>query len=94
MGWATRQQNISSSTSAFSAARHALSDNQGHLPVYKQLVTTPIGLKKVTRFVIERGMLGQYQRARGLLYPPGPLAQPSTELDYNLGTARNSDLQG
>ncbi len=40
----------------------------------KQLVTTPTGLKKVTRWVIERGRLGQYQRARGLLYPPGPLS--------------------
>jgi hypothetical protein len=56
----------------FSAARHALRDNQGRLPDYKQLVTTSTGLKKVTRWVIEKGMLGQYQRARGLLYPPGP----------------------
>ncbi len=56
----------------FSAARHALRDNQGHLPDYKQLVTTLTGLKKVTRWVIERGMLGQYKRAKGLLYPPGP----------------------
>jgi hypothetical protein len=36
------------------------------------LVTTPKCVKKVTRGVIERGILGQYQRARGLLYPPGP----------------------
>jgi hypothetical protein len=56
----------------FSAARPALRDDQGNLPDYKQLVTTPTGLKKVTRWVIERGMLGQYQRARGLLYLPGP----------------------
>ncbi len=54
----------------FTAARHALRDNQGRLPDYKQLVTTPTGLKKVTRWVIEMGMLGQYQTARGLLYPP------------------------
>jgi hypothetical protein len=33
---------------------------------------TPAGLKKVTRWVIERGMLGQYQRAKGLLHPPEP----------------------
>ncbi len=46
--------------------------NQGRLPDYKQLVTTPTGLKKVTRWVTDRGMLGQYQRARGLFYPPGP----------------------
>ncbi len=62
----------------FSAARHALRDNQGHLPGYKQLVTTPTGLKKVTRWVFERAMLGKYKRARGLLYPPGP---PSTAND-------------
>jgi hypothetical protein len=52
------------------------------------------GLKKVTRWVIERGMLGQYQRARGLLYLPEPPPQPTTKLDYDLGTAGNSDLQG
>jgi hypothetical protein len=56
----------------FSAARQALRDNQDHLPDYKQLVTTPAGLKKVTRWVIERGILGQYQRARCLLHPPVP----------------------
>jgi hypothetical protein len=44
----------------FPAARQALRDNQGHQPDYKQLVTIPTGLKKVTRWVIERGMLGQH----------------------------------
>jgi hypothetical protein len=58
----------------FSATRHALRDNQGRLQDYKQLVTTLTGLKKVIRWVIERGKLGKYQRARGLLYPPGPLS--------------------
>ncbi len=29
-----------------------------HLPDYEQLVTTPTGLKKVTRWVIEWGVLG------------------------------------
>jgi hypothetical protein len=57
---------------SFSAARHALGDDQGRLPDYKQLVTIATGLKKVTTWVIERGMLGQYQRARGLFYLPGP----------------------
>ncbi len=33
----------------FSDARHALRDNQGRLPDYKQLVATPTGFKKVTR---------------------------------------------
>jgi hypothetical protein len=59
----------------FSAARYTLRDNQGCLLDYTQLVMTLTGLKKVTRWVIERGMLGQYQRARGLLYPPGPPSQ-------------------
>jgi hypothetical protein len=58
----------------FSAAQHAFTGDQGHLPDYKQRVTSPTGLKKVTRWVIESGMLGQYQRARGLLYPPGPFS--------------------
>ncbi len=56
----------------FSAARHALRDNQGHLPDCKQLLTTPTGLQKVTKWVIKRGILGQYRWARGFLYPPGP----------------------
>jgi hypothetical protein len=33
----------------FSATSHALKNNQGRLPDYKQLVTTPTGLKKVTK---------------------------------------------
>jgi hypothetical protein len=57
---------------SFSAARHALRDNQGRLLDYKQLVMTLTGLKKVTRWVIKRGILGQYQRARGVLYLPVP----------------------
>ncbi len=58
--------------STFAAARHQLRDDQGRLPDYKQLLTTPEGLQKVTRWVIQRGILGQYRRARGFLYPPGP----------------------
>ncbi len=56
--------------SAFSAARHQLRDSQGRLPDFKQLLSTPEGLQKVTRWVIQRGILGQYRRARGFLYPP------------------------
>ncbi len=56
----------------FSAARHALRDNQGHLLDYKQLITTLTGLKMVTRWVTERVMLSLYQKARGLLNPPEP----------------------
>jgi hypothetical protein len=78
----------------FSAARHALRDNQGHLPDFKQLLTTPTGLQKVTKWVIQRGILGQYRRARGFLYPPGLSSQPTTELDDDLGTADDCDLIG
>jgi hypothetical protein len=37
-----------------------------------QLLITPEGLQKVTRWVIQRGVLGQYRQARGFLYQPGP----------------------
>jgi hypothetical protein len=56
----------------FLAARHALRDDQGHLPDFKKLLTTPSGLQKVSKWVIQRGILGQYCRARGFLSPPGP----------------------
>jgi hypothetical protein len=56
----------------FSAAMHALRDNQDRLPNYKQLVTIPTGFKTVTRWVTEREMLSQYQRASGQFYPLGP----------------------
>jgi hypothetical protein len=61
----------------FSAARHALRDNQGHLPDFKQLFTIPTGLRNVTRCVIQRGILDQFRRARGFLYPWKPLS-PAT----------------
>ncbi len=55
----------------FIAARHTLRDDQGHLLDFKQLLTTPKGLQKVTKWVMQRGIQGQYCRARGFLYPPG-----------------------
>jgi hypothetical protein len=75
-----------------SAARHALRDNQGHLPDFKQLLTTLTGLQKVTKWVIEREILCQYHWARGFLTHQGLLPQQTTELDYNLGTAEKSNL--
>ncbi len=77
-----------------SAARHTLRDNQGRLPDYKQLVTTPTGLKKVTRWVIERGMLGQYQRARGFLYPPRPPSQANNCAGQRSWYSRRQRLRG
>jgi hypothetical protein len=47
----------------FSASGQALRVNQSHFSDYTQLIMTLIGLKKVSSWVIKRGMLGQYQRA-------------------------------
>jgi hypothetical protein len=55
----------------FSAAWHALRNEQGHLPDYRKLVTPHTGFKKITKWVIERGMLGEYLRAQSVHYPPG-----------------------
>jgi hypothetical protein len=56
----------------FSAARRQLRATQGHLPDNKQLLTIPEVLQKVARWVIWKVILGQYRRARGFHYPPGP----------------------
>jgi hypothetical protein len=75
----------------FSAAMHALRDNQGCQPDYKQLVTTPTGLKKLTRWVIQRGGLAS-TRGPGIFSTHLRLLLHSmTELDYNLGTTGNSN---
>jgi hypothetical protein len=58
--------------SAFSAAWHQLKDNLGRLPDFKQLLNTPDRLQKLTKWVIQKGILGQYRRARAFLYPPRP----------------------
>ncbi len=78
----------------FVAARHALRDNQGRLPDYKQLAKTPTGLKKVTRWVIERGCLASTRGLGVSSIDLGRFPQLSTELDYDLGSAGNSDLRG
>jgi hypothetical protein len=76
-----------------SAARHALRDDQGRLPDYKQLVTTPTGLKKVTKWVFERGCLASTRGPGTSSTLLGLLPQPTTELDYDLGTTGNSKQQ-
>ncbi len=57
MGYQTAEHFMSYCCS-FPAARHALRDDQGHQPDNRQLVMTSTGLKKVTGWVIERGMHG------------------------------------
>jgi hypothetical protein len=54
------------------AARHADRDNHGLILNNNSLYVISTGIKKVTRWVIERGILGQYLRVRGNLYLPGP----------------------
>jgi hypothetical protein len=57
--------------SAFSATWHQLRDSQGHLLDFIQLLSTPEGLQKITRWVIPRGILGLYRQARDFLSLPG-----------------------
>jgi hypothetical protein len=78
----------------FSVAKHALGDNQGCLPDNKQQVTTPIGHKNVIRWVIERQMLGQYQRAWGLLNPLGPPSPAKNKAGRQSWYSKRQLLQG
>ncbi len=47
----------------YSAIRHAIRDNWGHPPDFKQLVTALNGLLKVTKWVIQIIILGLYYQA-------------------------------
>ncbi len=58
--------------SMFSAAWSQLRDSQGHLPDFKQLLSTPERQQKAMKWLIQMGILGQYRWARGFIYPPGP----------------------
>jgi hypothetical protein len=51
-----------------SGARHELRDEQGHLPNFSKLLGTAEGLRKTTKWVMQRGILGQFRGARDLLY--------------------------
>jgi hypothetical protein len=49
----------------YSALRHAYRDNPGHTPTKQETAShNLISLQRVTRLVIERGMLSLYQRAQ------------------------------
>jgi hypothetical protein len=41
-----------------------------HLQVFSWLLGTADGLRKTTRWVMQRGILGQFRGARGMLYDP------------------------
>ncbi len=47
--------------------RHELRDDQGHLPDFSKLLGTAEGLRKTTKWVMQRGILGQFRGARDAL---------------------------
>ncbi len=56
--------------SQYTGARHELRDELGHLPDFSRLLGTTDGLRKPTGWVMQRGILGQFRGARGMLYDP------------------------
>jgi hypothetical protein len=63
------------------AARLALRDDQSRLPDYNQLVTTSTGLKKVTRWVIEKGDAWPVPEGQGFPLPTWA-SFPSQQLSW------------
>ncbi len=60
-------------------ARHELRDEQGHLPDFSKLLGTAEGLRKTTRWVMQRGILGQFRGARDALYGPPIFLSPAQD---------------
>jgi hypothetical protein len=54
----------------YSGARHELRDELGHLPNFSKFLGTVDGIRKTTRWVMQRGILGQFRGARDMLYGP------------------------
>jgi hypothetical protein len=52
----------------YAGVRHQLRDEQGHLPDFSKLLGTADGLRKTTKWVMQRGILGQFRGARDALY--------------------------
>ncbi len=63
----------------FLAARHTLKTIRGTYQSTGSCSPPLAGLQKGTGLVIERGILGQCQRARGFLYPLGPSSPANNE---------------
>jgi hypothetical protein len=51
-----------------SMARHELREGRGHLLNFSKLLGTAEGLRKTTKWVMQRGILGQFRGAIDLLY--------------------------
>jgi hypothetical protein len=49
-------------------ARREPKDELGHLPDVSKLLVTAEGLRKTTKWVMQRGILGQFRGARDALY--------------------------
>ncbi len=60
-------------------ARHELRDEQGHLPNFSKLLGTAEGLRKTTKWVMQRGILGQFRGARDALYGPPLSLSPAQD---------------
>jgi hypothetical protein len=54
----------------YAGARHELRDEQGHLPDFTKLLGTAERLRKTTRWVMQKGIFGQFRGARDALYGP------------------------
>ncbi len=61
-------------------AQHELRDDQGHLPDFSKLLGTAEGLQKTTKWVMQRGILGQFKGGHGRALWPFQLPLPSTRL--------------
>jgi hypothetical protein len=59
-------------------ARHELRNEHGHLPDFSKLLGTADGLQKTTKWVMQKGILGQFREARDALYGP-PLFFPPAQ---------------
>jgi hypothetical protein len=75
-----KRQNTSLSSAPWhAAARQELRDEQEHLCKFSKLLGTGEGLRKTTRWVMQREILGQFRGARDVLY--GPLLSLSPAQD-------------
>jgi hypothetical protein len=62
----------------YAGARHELRDEYGHLPDFSKLLGTAEGLRKTTKWAMQRGILGQFRGARDAFFGP-PLPHSATQ---------------
>jgi hypothetical protein len=60
-------------------ARHELRDEPGHLPDFSKLLGTAEGLRKTTKWEMQRGILEQFRGAREALYGPPLFPSPAQD---------------